>query len=277
MLPVSAARRSCSQARLRGRSGPALLAWRISDLRLIFVPGPTQREPLGAVRIEKSPRSIPAASTRRCRRRTKIASQPRPERAAAPDHRGGQFSARRPQANARRHAALAGDRAHRRSRYLLRFEDGGSRCRPRCAIAPKPNVWPWDTLTRAEWEHLSMAKTTVMFPATGRQWVLLDLAAGGLSGGHCRVGTRRDFAAIVAGVIGFRISSGRYRHRADGDELKAFMPAHMGHIDRSHRIVGDDEQVRTGRGAADMTPREKRGQRAFQPGRSRRFGIIHSP
>jgi invasion protein IalB len=63
----------------------------------------------------------------------------------------------------------------------LRFDDGAvAQTKVRdCGATECLAAW---TLTDSDWEHLATARSLqVTFPATGRQWVLLDLPVQGLA------------------------------------------------------------------------------------------------
>jgi hypothetical protein len=63
----------------------------------------------------------------------------------------------------------------------LRFDDGAV-VQTLVRDCAKTECLAVGTLTRADWDHLSTAKSVqVTFPATGRQWVMLDLPLQGLS------------------------------------------------------------------------------------------------
>ena len=158
---------------------------RFGRWRLICVPGPARDEALAAAAA--SPGAAKAAKTNSCRINQEMpASPPNTDSAAAsspasqPVIVAANFRLvgpkRMPAAMLRLPVtARPGDPVS------LRFEDGANVPTPVRDCA-KSECLAAGTLTQADWDHLSIAKTLrVMFPATGRQWVMLDLPLDGLA------------------------------------------------------------------------------------------------
>jgi invasion protein IalB len=151
--------------------------------RLICVPGPSRPDALGAPAAGTGAGSAKAAKTNSCRinqempaspQSTASADAPPPVIVAANFRLVG--PKRTPAAMLRLPVtARPGDPV------ALRFDDGAV-VQTMVRDCAKSECLAAGTLTQADWEHLSTAKSLqVTFPATGRQWVLLELPLQGLS------------------------------------------------------------------------------------------------
>jgi invasion protein IalB len=184
VLGAPSAAELVSMSRGQPRIVPGFIGMaKFGQWRLICVPGPSRPEGLGAPTPASAPATAKAVISNACRINQEMPASPQnPASAEAPVPVivAANFRLvgpkRMPAAMLRLPVtARPGDPVG------LRFDDG-SVVQTMVRDCAKTECLAAGTLTQADWEHLSTAKSLqVTFPVTGRQWVLLDLPLQGLS------------------------------------------------------------------------------------------------